>query len=434
MKMVTAPFAQDLVVTPVSRWPTTLREDSVRRILGTPVSDRITRRGGVERPRASVLMVTFNGLVFTRLCLESLLSAESVIPFEVVVVDNGSTDGTPRYLLELASIDQRVHVQQSAANAGFAAASNRAAALSRGEIIVFLNNDTIPVNGWLDRLTAHLDRHEVGLVGAVTNRAGNEAEIEAPYQTYGEIARFADCQSRAHRGDLFEIRTATMFCAAMRREVWDQVGPLDERFEIGLFEDDDLSMRVREAGFLVGCAEDVFVHHFGQASIGQLALTGAYGALFHANRQRWEAKWGVPWVPYAKRPTPEYQALVQRLRQFVCESVPVGATVLVMSKGDEQLLELDGRHGWHFPQDEDGAYAGHHPPDSDACITELQRLRARGAEFLVIPDTSRWWLEHYTRFAEYLETNYRRLGNQLAGGVIFPLSNPTTYHVSDGAV
>ena len=56
-------------------------------------------------------------------------------------------------------------------------------------------------------------------------------------------------------------------------------------------------MRVRAAGFRVACAEDVFVHHFGQASIGRLAQSGQYGALFHANRQRWEEKWQTPWTP-----------------------------------------------------------------------------------------------------------------------------------------
>jgi GT2 family glycosyltransferase len=367
-------------------------------------------------------MVTYEGLAFSRLCLESLLASRTAMDFEVIVVDNGSADGTPEYLLELASLDERVRVELSVENTGFAAGTNRGAALSRGEVIVFLNNDTIPVNGWLDRLAAHLNRSEIGLIGAVTNRAGNEAEIEAPYRTYGEIAPFAAERARTHRGNLFEIRTATLFCAATRRDVWDDVGPLDHRFEIGLFEDDDWSMRVRRAGFLVACAEDAFVHHVGQGAIGQLARSGAYGALFHRNRERWEAKWNTKWLPYAKRARPGYDALVERVRQFVCESVPPGAAVLVVTKGDDALLELNGRRGWHFPQRGDGAYTGHYPPDSDGCIAELERLRARGAEFLVIPETSRWWLEHYAGFAEYLDANYQALADEPAAGIIFPLA------------
>src|SRR5437868_8116656 len=100
----------------------------------------------------------------------------------------------------------------------------------------------------------------------------------------------------------------------MRREVSDRVAPLDERFEIGLFEDDDYSMRVRATGLRVACAEDAFVHHFGQASIGKLACTGEYGRLFHANRRRWQEKWGLAWENYRYRPKRVYQELTDRIR------------------------------------------------------------------------------------------------------------------------
>ncbi len=101
------------------------------------------------------------------------------------------------------------------------------------------------------------------------------------------------------------------------RRAGEAIGPLDERFEIGLFEDDDYAMRVRQAGYRVVCAEDVFVHHFGQASIGRLGPTGQYGAVFHANRARWEEKWGVAWQPYERREKPAYRDLVGRIRQLV---------------------------------------------------------------------------------------------------------------------
>jgi hypothetical protein len=195
-----------------------------------------------------------------------------------------------------------------------------------------------------------------------------------------------------------------MFCAALRRDVWDGVGPLDECFEIGLFEDDDYALRVRRAGYRVVCAEDLFVHHFGQASLGRLGPSGEYGVLFHANKARWESKWGLSWQPYERRPKPSYQALVERCRRLVCGVVPSDATVLVISKGDPQLLNLEGRAAWHFPQNEDGTYAGHHPANDDECLRELARLRAKGATYLVIPAPAMWWLEHYGRFARYLQT------------------------------
>ena len=75
--------------------------------------------------------------------------------------------------------------------------------------------------------------------------------------------------------------------------------------------------------------------------------------------------------------------------------VPPGASVLVVSKGDAALLELPGLAAAHFPQDGAGGYAGHHPHDSATAIAELEELRRRGAEYLVLPATARWWLDFY---------------------------------------
>ena len=358
-------------------------------------------------PDVSIVVVTLDRLVFTRLCLESLLSEISSPDVEIIVVDNGSTDGTIEYLRDLSECDRRVRVELNARNVGFAAATNRGVALARGDRLVLLNNDTVVPRGALDALIDHLTDLRIGLVGAVTNRAGNEAEIDVPYRTAGELAKFARDYMDAHQGHLFDIRAATMFCVGLRRDVWNEIGPLDERFEVGLFEDDDYAMRVRHAGYRVVCAEDVFVHHFGQASIGWLGPTGEYGTLFHANRERWEAKWGVAWQPYERRAKPAYQALVERVRRIVCETVPPDATVLVLSKGDLELLKLESRHAWHFPQCDDGTYAGHYPANSEACIAELERVRAKGAEFLVIPAPAMWWLTHYDEFRRHLEARYQ---------------------------
>ena len=105
---VSLPFPEDLVLVPVSRWPTTLPDETVRAVLEAPLYRTVpcfTPAPGVA-PRASIIVVTLDGLLFTRLCLESVLAAfsapcaspSSSADFEVIVVDNGSTDGTIEYL------------------------------------------------------------------------------------------------------------------------------------------------------------------------------------------------------------------------------------------------------------------------------------------------------------------------------------------------
>lgn len=98
-----------------------------------------------------------------------------------------------------------------------------------------------------------------------------------------------------------------------------------------------------------------------------------------------------------------YPHLVDRVRKVVGTHVSQNATVVVVSKGDDALLELGGRQAWHFPQVEGGAYAGSNPADSAEAIAHVEALSARGAGFLVFPGTASWWLEHYGEFREYLE-------------------------------
>lgn len=97
-----------------------------------------------------------------------------------------------------------------------------------------------------------------------------------------------------------------------------------------------------------------------------------------------------------------YRHLVERVRAALEERVPAGERVLVVSRGDRDLLDLDGIEAGHFPQDSEGRYLGHHPRDSEDALVQLETLREGGASYLVLPATSSWWLDHYEGFAEHL--------------------------------
>lgn len=104
-----------------------------------------------------------------------------------------------------------------------------------------------------------------------------------------------------------------------------------------------------------------------------------------------------------------YAILVEQVRQMIEVHLPAGATVLVVSKGDEEFVKLGGRTGWHFPQNGAGAYAGHYPATSAEAIDHLEGLRTRGADYLVLPNTAYWWLVHYDEFQKHLDARYERV-------------------------
>ena len=393
----------DLVLQPVSRRPLLLPEATMRRIEAMPVPSATPRAGRAAygSPLTSIVIVSYDTLPLTKLCLTSVLTNTDP-PYEAVVVDNGSTDGTQSYLRELAARHPQVRFIANDENRGFAAGVNQGAAESRGETLVILNNDTVLAPGWLPAMLRHLRDSGIGLVGAVTNRSGTGAEVPAAYRTYGEFVREASSREQERAGEHFDIDTAAMFCAAIRRSDFEQIGPLDEGYGLGLFEDNDYSMRVRSRGFRVVCGEDVFVHHFGEASFGKLVPTGEHARIFEENRRRFEDRWGS-WDGHVRRPDGEYQSLVRRVRDIVNDTVPVDATILVISRGDDSMLDLGRRTAWHFPQANGDEYAGHYPASDAQALAQLEELRRRGARFLVIPATGSWWLSYYTEFAARLQ-------------------------------
>lgn len=251
-------------------------------------------------PMVSVVVVTYGNLDLTRLCLESVLRNTEHSRYEIIVVDNASSDGTPAFLRALASEHESVRIILNDTNRGFAAANNQGLAIATGDVLVLLNNDTVVPRGWLSGLLAHLEDESIGLLGPVTNAVGNEAKVTPDYNDIAGLQPFADKRRRTLLGQGFDIPMLAMFCLAMRRDVFDHLGPLDENYGVGMFEDDDYSMRAKAAGYRVVCAEDVYIHHFGQAAFKKLIENGEYDALWRRNQAYFESKWGS-WRPHVHR-------------------------------------------------------------------------------------------------------------------------------------
>jgi glycosyltransferase involved in cell wall biosynthesis len=121
----------------------------------------------------------------------------------------------------------------------------------------------------------------------------------------------------------------------------------------------------------------------------------------------------------------------EAVRRAADAVVPPDSKVLVISRGDPELVKLPGRTASHFPQSEDGRYAGYHPADSRAAVAHLNELRRR-ADYLLLPSTSFWWLDYYAGFARHLRERFEPVWSD-DDCVIFRLSAATNGGSSSAA-
>jgi GT2 family glycosyltransferase len=247
----------------------------------------------ISQRMVSIIIVSYNGLHETTApCLQSIFEQTDYPDFEVIVVDNNSNDGTQEYLKAFAGKEPRLRLIQNKVNRGFAGGNNDAIRVARGNFLVLLNTDTLVSRGWLQGLVRELQADSsIGLVGPVSNSTGNEQTIFTKSVTPDEILEEGRLWSSMSSGDIFPMKRLCFFCAAMRRDVVDNVGLLDESYGLGFYEDDDYCLRVERAGYKIICCEDVFVYHKGSASFGK--NTCGTKLLMKNNKKLLEIKFGL---------------------------------------------------------------------------------------------------------------------------------------------
>lgn len=432
-------------------------------------------------PRCSIVIPVYNRAVLTAQCLGLLAPRDDV---EVIVVDDGSKDWT-RSLLAAHGDRIRVvtHGRNEgfarSCNDGAAVATGEFLVFLNNDTLP----RTGWLDALVDHADAHPRAAVVGAKLLFPNNTIQHAGVAVCQDGYPRhlYAGFPANHPAVSRSRPFQIVTGA--CMLVRRRVFEDAGGFDPSYING-FEDVDLCLRLGAAGHEVHyCCESVVehlesvspgrhardrhnvdlyrgrwmgrvrpddvayyiadgllrIHYEGHYPVGieaapELAVVGAEaspGGMESELRDRSREvadllRENVKLRAELGRRSPDsevlaYDRLRQELRKLVCESVPEGASVLVATKGDGALLRMGNRAGGHFPQGPGGVYSGYHPADSESAIRHLEALRCAGARHLVVPETMRWWLDHYQGLALHLADTAVVVAQRPGVGVVYAL-------------
>ncbi|MBH0201253.1 MAG: glycosyltransferase [Nitrospira sp.] len=224
----------------------------------------------VKSCACSIIIPVWNRCELTRQCIEALAKTTDDISWELIVVDNHSTDDTASFLSTLGGDIQVITNQE---NLGFAKACNQGARAAHGKYLVFLNNDTIPQPGWLPPLVSEVDAHsDVGIVGSKLLYPDGTVQHAGvvfmrsrviPYHIYRAAPSTMSAVNQRR-----EFQAVTAACMLIRREVFEKVKGFDECFING-FEDVDLCLKVREQGHHVIYQPRSVVYHLESQTSGR---------------------------------------------------------------------------------------------------------------------------------------------------------------------
>ena len=251
------------------------------------------RRGSVVSIKTSIVIPVFNKAAFTWQCLCSLMNEIDLSETEIIVADDASTDETSEVLTAMGDV---LRVVTNKENKGFVDACNRGAALAQGEYLVFLNNDTEVLPGWLKHLieTVRSDA-SVGAVGSMfLYPDGSIQEAGAIVWKNGEAHHYGWSGSPDDRR--FNFAREVDYCSAasllIRKEIFEQLGGFDRRFAPAYYEDVDLCFGVRSLGHKVIYQPMSRVVHYEGVTAGRDTASGVKHFQI-VNREKFVAKWGA---------------------------------------------------------------------------------------------------------------------------------------------
>lgn len=239
--------------------------------------------------KVAIVIVTYNKLDYNISCIESIRKHTKNINYEIIVVDNNSTDGTRQWLLEQSDLK----VVLSDNNDGFIGGCNAGFKAAESDCdIMLLNNDIVVTPYWMDNLVECLYSDEnIGIVGPMTNVTIQEQRVQISYNNMSDMEKFAE-EYNTTRGRDWEEKTFLMgFCLLIKREIFEKAGLyLDPLYSPGYCEDNDLLLRINKQRYKAYLCRNTFIHHYGSVSFQEVE---GIETLRRGSMNKFLNKWGI---------------------------------------------------------------------------------------------------------------------------------------------
>ena len=269
----------ELKITKITPWP---NEKNPIQYLVTAVKPAAVHKD----PLATILVLTHNAWEYTAQCLASIKGVTG-IPYKILVIDNGSTDGT----VDRLRADRAVYHVENTHNLGFAVGFNIGLEMINTPYFVICNSDVVVTKNWLKRMTEHLsEQPNLMLIGPRSNCVSGPQLVKGcTYNTPQELVDFATRFGLGNANPTTYCKRIVFFCTVFKKEALSKVGFLDEIYEGGNYEDDDYCMRVNKKGFKSAIDNTVFVHHHGSQTFKHNKVD--FAKTMEQNGQRFMKKW-----------------------------------------------------------------------------------------------------------------------------------------------